>query len=405
MADTPTTMPKAEATAKQKAALPKLLVPATIDDLRKLLWEYAQKAVPQKDAAVTPEQKIVADEIAKIATLNAWVGRGDAKHNCEYFRAVLKFIETYSVGEQEQQKAKQLAALIEPDEKKRHVAFASEDDVNAKEMAKAMVDFKTGATKNGEASAEAIIKYSKKFSDAVSSFFGSAVKTAKEVAADAPGMADRAKSVFDNFMNTISAGGVVGGAMGLAGAYLLGGFFGEGIFTKILTLVLAVPMLIIGSKWGKETIDTWLNPKAGGAAKAQDGAQQAQQRGDEKSIAGHKVARGGKRGPRDKNAPEAEDDTASQPPGQVLTQEELTAILSEGKGKRRPDLVRMSVDDPQAATIVRVDRVAPNDRKAVGLVSVDALRQQIASCVAAGDDGIVFTSIPGGARPGCGRAR
>lgn len=72
---------------------------------------------------------------------------------------------------------------------------------------------------------------------------------------DSPGWWDRIKEFFSSFTEEGGIGKVLGGLLGLGGAWLAGNFFGGGIMSTILMVALAIPMMLIGS----DSIGGWIN--------------------------------------------------------------------------------------------------------------------------------------------------
>lgn len=72
---------------------------------------------------------------------------------------------------------------------------------------------------------------------------------------ESPSWWDRITGFFSEFTEEGGIGKVLGGLLGLGGAWLAGNFFGGGIMSTILMVALAIPMMLIGS----DSIGGWIN--------------------------------------------------------------------------------------------------------------------------------------------------
>ena len=79
---------------------------------------------------------------------------------------------------------------------------------------------------------------------------------------DPSGTLDKAEKAGKGFFDNLNPGKIIGGILGLAGAWLLGSFFGEGILSTVLMVCLAFPLMIMGSDKLGSTINGWMGHKS-----------------------------------------------------------------------------------------------------------------------------------------------
>lgn len=89
----------------------------------------------------------------------------------------------------------------------------------------------------------------------------------------------KTKKLFSSFTEEGGIGKIIGGILGLGGAWLAGNFFGGGILSTILTIALAIPFMLAGS----DAIGGWINGMLGGSKKT--GAGDAPEQGQEQALA------------------------------------------------------------------------------------------------------------------------
>jgi hypothetical protein len=147
---------------------------------------------------------------------------------------------------------------------------------------------------------------------------------AEDPAAAAKKAAEKAKETGKGFFDNLDIGSLVGGALGIFGAWFLGGMFGEGsILSTILTIGMAIPLMMIGSRWGGETVNGWL-----GRDKKIPGQEQA--KGREPAVGQDRAqAQGAGQGR----------EAVGKPPAasRVFTEAEMHAMLATAKTRGLPD--------------------------------------------------------------------
>ena len=89
----------------------------------------------------------------------------------------------------------------------------------------------------------------------------------------------KTKKLFSSFTEEGGIGKIIGGILGLGGAWLAGNFFGGGILSTILTIALAIPFMLAGS----DAIGGWINGMLGGSKKT--GAGDTPEQGQEQALA------------------------------------------------------------------------------------------------------------------------
>lgn len=89
----------------------------------------------------------------------------------------------------------------------------------------------------------------------------------------------KTKKLFSSFTEGGGVGKIIGGVLGLGGAWLAGNFFGGGILSTILTIALAIPFMLAGS----DAIGGWINGFLGGSKKT--GAGDTPEQGQEQALA------------------------------------------------------------------------------------------------------------------------
>ena len=97
---------------------------------------------------------------------------------------------------------------------------------------------------------------------------------------------EKTKGFFDH----MDIGKILGGILGLGGAWFLGSFFGSGIVSTILMIGLAFPLMIIGSDKLGGMINGWMGKKpeqqAGGPGVSSPSLAQSQAQGQSQAPAG-----------------------------------------------------------------------------------------------------------------------
>ena len=135
---------------------------------------------------------------------------------------------------------------------------------------------------------------------------------------------DKTKSFFGN----LDIGKILGGILGLGGAWFLGSFFGSGIMSTILMIGLAIPLMIIGSDKLGGMINGWVGRKSSDAPQTQV----APQVGGPQNVISQAQAQG------------------AVAPAQVLKNEELVAMLDATHHRLQ---VATDPNDPTHAVHVR----------------------------------------------------
>ncbi len=69
---------------------------------------------------------------------------------------------------------------------------------------------------------------------------------------------EKAKGFWDELTKTGGLGKILGGIIGLGGAWFLGNFFGDGIIGTVLTIALAFPLMCIGSEKLGSMFNGWM---------------------------------------------------------------------------------------------------------------------------------------------------
>lgn len=195
---------------------------------------------------------------------------------------------------------------------------------------------------------------------------------------DSPGWWDRIKEFFSSFTEEGGIGKVLGGLLGLGGAWLAGNFFGGGIMSTILMVALAIPMMLIGS----DSIGGWINGLLGHGetSRGGDSAQHGQSR---------TASVGTQRTPSASTEQVNSLAATSFTPTMTLTNEEMLAMVNPTNGQpdtNTRDRLEIFVDpnDPSRRLQVRPVDDAVADRP--GIITLAALREQVGSSAT----GIVF---------------
>lgn len=195
---------------------------------------------------------------------------------------------------------------------------------------------------------------------------------------DSPGWWDRIKEFFSSFTEEGGIGKVLGGLLGLGGAWLAGNFFGGGIMSTILMVALAIPMMLIGS----DSIGGWINGLLGHGetSRGGDSAQPGQSR---------TASVGTQRTPSASTEQVNSLAATSFTPTMTLTNEEMLAMVNPTNGQpdtNTRDRLEIFVDpnDPSRRLQVRPVDDAVADRP--GIITLAALREQVGSSAT----GIVF---------------
>lgn len=155
------------------------------------------------------------------------------------------------------------------------VATHAAEEAKAKAKAKAAADAKEAA--EAKAAADAKAKAAKPDDKATET-------TADETPAEGKEswlgtIWKKAKTFFSSFTDKGGIGKIIGGILGLGGAWLAGNFFGGGILSTILTIALAIPFMLAGS----DAIGGWINGFLGGSKKT--GAGDTPEQGQEQALA------------------------------------------------------------------------------------------------------------------------
>ena len=166
----------------------------------------------------------------------------------------------------------------------------------------------------------------------------------------------KAKSVWEDLKNG-GAGGIIGGIVGLFGAYLAGNFFGGsgswiGMF---LMVVLAIPLSIIGAEKGR----AWL----GG-----DADKKPAEKSDTQLAKSKAVEAPGREGERETRV----ETSATSITTQTLSHQEILAALEKIKNGATPDKVRV-IKDPGKP--VQLATVAVGDVNLTGVIPTSTLEK------------------------------
>ena len=181
------------------------------------------------------------------------------------------------------------------------------------------------------------------------------------------------KNPLEGFMSEGGIGKVLGGLLGLGGAWFLGNFFGGGIFSTILTIALAVPLAIIGSDKIGDMINGWMgHPKKVDTAH-QQAVDQAAMQAKSQGI-----------------APSTQP-TVDAKPALALTEQELQALLSAPTSDHQRVKVYTAPNDPA----LHIRPVAANEATVAGVYNVDDLYARAQASTRGQVAGIAF--VPDGA--------
>lgn len=179
---------------------------------------------------------------------------------------------------------------------------------------------------------------------------------------------DSIKEFISNFKENGSIGSILGGILGLGGAWLAGNFFGGGIMSTILMVALAIPLMLVGS----DTIGGWINGFLGDSKKESADKSAAPERTRE--VAASKQ--------------QEQTRTAASTPTLTFTNEELLAMVNPTNGPDTNTRDRLEIfvypnDDSRRLQVRPVeDSVA--DRP--GIITLAELREKVGTAAA----GIVF---------------
>lgn len=188
---------------------------------------------------------------------------------------------------------------------------------------------------------------------------------------------DSIKEFFSNFKENGSIGSILGGILGLGGAWLAGNFFGGGIMSTILMVALAVPLMLVGS----DTIGGWINGALG--TSKTDSAQKSSE-----PARTREVAQGA--APQTSAAVEQTNGrAASSTPTLTFNNEELLAMVNPTNGQpdtNTRDRLEIFVDPNDTTRRLQVRPVADSVADRPGIITLAALREQVGSSAT----GIVF---------------
>lgn len=189
---------------------------------------------------------------------------------------------------------------------------------------------------------------------------------------------DRIKEFFSSFTEEGGIGKVLGGLLGLGGAWLAGNFFGGGIMSTILMVALAIPLMLVGS----DSIGGWINGLLGHGETSRDGdsAQPGQSRAA--SVGTHRSTSASTE---QVNSPTATPFT----PTMTLTNEEMLAMVNPTNGQpdtNTRDRLEIFVDPNDPSRRLQVRPVADSVADRPGIITLDALREQVGPSAS----GIVF---------------
>lgn len=181
------------------------------------------------------------------------------------------------------------------------------------------------------------------------------------------------KEFFSNFKENGSIGSILGGIIGLGGAWLAGNFFGGGIISTILMVALAIPMMLIGS----DSIGGWINNWLGHGDKSRGGDSPERSQSRTASVATQRAA-----------AASPQQATPSFTPSMTLTNEELLAMVNptNGPDNNTRDRLEIFVDPNDATRRLQVRPVEDSVADRLGIITLDELREQVGSSAT----GIVF---------------
>lgn len=192
--------------------------------------------------------------------------------------------------------------------------------------------------------------------------------------AESPSWWDRITEFFSSFTEEGGIGKVIGGLLGLGGAWLAGNFFGGGIISTILMVALAIPMMLIGS----DSIGGWINNWLGHGDRSPSGDSPERSQSRTASVATQRAA-----------TASPQQATPSFTPTMTFTNEELLAMVNPTNGQpdtNTRDRLEIFVDPNDATRRLQVRPVADTVADRPGIITLAALREQVGSSAT----GIVF---------------
>lgn len=192
--------------------------------------------------------------------------------------------------------------------------------------------------------------------------------------AESPSWWDRITGFFSSFTEEGGIGKVIGGLLGLGGAWLAGNFFGGGIISTILMVALAIPMMLIGS----DSIGGWINNWLGHGDRSPSGDSPERSQSRTASVATQRAA-----------TASPQQATPSFTPTLTFTNEELLAMVNPTNGQpdtNTRDRLEIFVDPNDATRRLQVRPVADTVADRPGIITLAALREQVGSSAT----GIVF---------------
>lgn len=200
-------------------------------------------------------------------------------------------------------------------------------------------------------------------------------KTAAPEGAAPEGGWARTKKAFSDFFAKGGVGKIIGGLLGIGGAWFLGSFFGGGVMSTILTIGLAIPLMLMGGNQLGGKINGWMGNKPEVKAAA------------EKSEA-----------PAIARTREAVTQTA---PGPVLTlsNEEMAAMVAsvnhdrDASNDNRMGRVSVYVTEGPNGRALQARSVADSEAADPGLITLEALRAMAQATSSGPIKGISFALV------------
>ncbi|MDX2094841.1 MAG: hypothetical protein SFW64_02760 [Alphaproteobacteria bacterium] len=197
---------------------------------------------------------------------------------------------------------------------------------------------------------------------------------APEGAAPEGGLA-RTKKAFSDFFAKGGVGKIIGGLLGIGGAWFLGSFFGGGVMSTILTIGLAIPLMMMGSS----QLGGKINGLMGNAPEAKAAAEKS----EAPAIARTREA------------------VTQAAPGPVLTlsNEEMAAMVAsvnhdrDASNDNRMGRVSVYVTEGPNGHALQARSVADSEAVAPGLITLEALRAMAQATAAGPIKGISFALV------------
>lgn len=210
-----------------------------------------------------------------------------------------------------------------------------------------------------------------------------------------PANAAKKKGIFDSIQKFLSGfsqeggiGKVLGGLLGLGGAWFAGNFFGGGILSTILTIAFSLPLMFIGS----DSIGGWINGLLG-QPKVKSSTAQA---GNQQTADGPSASQQQTPGQEQTQA----QTTATEPGSLTLTNEELQALVGPQNGQpdnNLRDRIMFLIDPKDPERHLKVQAVADSIADGPGVIALSQLRQLAQSTISGQQvAAIVFTPISKG---------